>query len=394
MTAACLHPSLASAHPSAPRKPLVVVFLLHTVAFGGIETIIINWIHALDRARIDPKLVVFENPGHTEEAFVQAARHQGIEVRTIPWARRKPIFSSSRALARIVRELDADVIHTHNIYAEVVGYLAAKKTRTKVMTSLYVWADFGFKRNLQQWVSARLIRRFDLVSSQCLTTMNQTVARGVAPNKQRVLISGIRSKPTLLDPETRCARRAEQGLTDANTVLVNVARLYPEKAQDLLLRSFRRVLDARPEARLWILGVGPCEHDLRALASSLDLDRAVTFMGFAEALQDSLALCDIQVHPSIAEGVPLSICEGMVAGLPIIASSVGGVPEVIIHEKTGLLIKPGDQDALVERCLDLIDHPDRGSDLGACAQQFVNNEYSLDAAVETLTRTYEELARS
>ncbi len=394
MTAAVIQPDLAPALQADPRKPLVVVFLLHTVAYGGIETIIINWIGKLDRTRINPQLVVFENPGQTEDAFVEVARRQGIDVRKIPWSRRKPIFSSSRILARILRELRADIVHTHNVYAEIVGYLAARKVGAKVITSLYVWADFGFKRNIQQWLSAKLIKRFDLVSSQCQITMDQTVTRGVPRTKQRVLISGINTKPTMLDDETRRARRAEKGVTDDHVVLVNVARLYPEKAQDLLLKSFHRVLDARPNARLWILGVGPLEEELRALCASLDLDDAVTFMGFADALQDTLALCDIQVHPSSAEGVPLSICEGMVAGLPILATRVGGVPEVIIHNDTGLLIEPGDEEALTHGCIDLIDHPERWKALGAGAQNFVTTDYSLDAAVDALTRTYEELACS
>lgn len=394
MTAAVVQPDLSIVRQAESHRPLVVVFLLHTVAYGGIETILLNWIGKLDPARITPRLVVFANPGHTEDAFVQVARRQGVDVRSIPWARRKPIFSSARALTRTLRELGADIVHTHNVYAEIVGYLAARKINAKVMTTLYVWADFGFKRNIQQWLSARLIRRFDLVSSQCQTTMDQTVARGVNPAKQRVLISGVNSKPTTLDEQTRRTRRAEKGVTDANVVLVNVARLYPEKAQDLLLRSFRRILDARPDARLWVLGVGPLEAELRAQASALKLDDAVTFLGFTDSLQDTLALCDVQAHPSSAEGVPLSICEGMVAGLPIVATRVGGVPEVVQHESTGLLIESGDEDALVQSCIDLIDHPDRRSTFGAHAQEFINQEYSLDAAVESLTKTYEELARS
>jgi len=376
-------------------RPVVVVHLLHTVAYGGIETILINWLSSLDlldQSRVESHLVVFENPGHTEDAFIEMAENAGLKVRKIPWSQRKPVFRSSRALARILKDVGADIVHTHNVYAEIVGYLASKKSRCKVMNTLYVVADFGFKRNVQQWISMRLIRRFDLVTSQCVETMREVTSRGVSDRIQKVLISGIVPLDREISDEERTAKRRKMGVGEDELVLVNVARLYPEKAQDFLLRAFKKIHDQRPHTKLWILGSGPLEEELRALQADLGLEDAVRFLGFVSDVQSILMLTDIQVHPSHAEGVPLSICEGMRTGLPIVSTSVGGIPEMIRHEQSGLLMEAGDEDRFVQETMRMIDDAALRDRLGAGARRFIETDYSLNTAVEGLMCTYEELA--
>lgn len=139
----------APSRSTRPRADKTSVFhLIHTMAYGGIETIVVNWFDHLDRDRFDLKLVCFANPGNTERPFVDAARRRGIEVVKIPWGRRKPLFQATREFVRLVRQFDADIVHTHNVYADIVGWLAAKRTRAKTVASLYVWGEFGVKRNL------------------------------------------------------------------------------------------------------------------------------------------------------------------------------------------------------------------------------------------------------
>lgn len=383
----------APVEPSAATRPVVVAHLLHTMAYGGVETIIINWLRAVDRDRVEPHLICFANPGETERPFVEAARRAGLSISTIPWSRRKPVFRAARALHRRLDEIGADVLHVHNTYAEIVGLIAARRAGVKILNTLYVWSDFGWKRNVQQWVSSRIIRRFDLVTSQCEQTMRDTTRRGVPAAMQRVLISGAPPSEVSVNQRQRRANRERFGAGDDHLVLANIARLYPEKAQDRLLHCFKRIHEARPNTRLWILGTGPLEEDLRATIRALDLDDAATLCGFVPDATSMAWSADIQVHPSRAEGVPLAICEGMVGAMPIVATAVGGVPEMIQHERTGLLVDFGDDEAFVRQTLRLIDDPDLRRRLGGEARRFVQNEYSLSTAVDRLASVYEELAR-
>jgi glycosyltransferase involved in cell wall biosynthesis len=107
-----------------------------------------------------------------------------------------------------------------------------------------------------------------------------------------------------------------------------------------------------------------------------------------EDLPTEIKLLDIQVHPSHIEGVPLAVCEGMAAGLPVVASAVGGIPEILNHGASGVLVRPGDEEGFAQAVLDLIHNPQERLRLGLAARHFMENDYSLDTAVRRVQRTY------
>lgn len=377
------------------KNRITVVHVLHTVAYGGVETIVINWLRALDSQRFDVHLVCFANPGGTEVPFLEAARRAGLKVRTIRWSRRKPVFRATRELARILREVKANVVHTYNVYADVVGLLAARVTGAKAISTLFVWSDFGWKRNFLQHVDRWALQHFDLVTAQCEKTRQDTIGRGLPRERTKVLISGFDLPPVLPGPEERIRLRRAKGVEDEQIVLANIARLYPEKAQDLLLRSFATLRVKHPEARLWIFGTGPLEASLKSLSNRLGLDGEVRFLGFVDEPMAYLPLLDVQVHPSYAEGVPLALCEGLAAGLPVVASEVGGISEVLDGGRCGILLPSASDpvflDAFVDTLSRLIVQPEERRRLGAAGREFIRTGYSLQTAVDELERTYLDL---
>jgi glycosyltransferase involved in cell wall biosynthesis len=287
-----------------------------------------------------------------------------------------------------------DILHTHNCYADCVGVVAARLTPVKTITTLYVWADLGWKRNLIQRINQFVLRFFDEVTAHCEDTRQRSIERGIPPERLRTLISGFEGERVVLSPEERRRRRRELGTRDDDVVLVNIARLYPEKAQESLLRCFEIIHERCPAARLWIAGVGPLEAHLRAESERLGLASSVSFLGFVRDLPSLLALGDIQVHPATAEGVPLAICAGMAAGLPIVASAVGGLPEIMDGGRNGFLIPPGDQMRFVETVLDVIRDPREARRRSAAAKHFIEHPYSLSAAVGRVEQTYREMLGS
>jgi glycosyltransferase involved in cell wall biosynthesis len=376
---------------SSRKTPLRVVHLLHTVAHGGVETLLINWTRALDPARIEVMIVCFANPDRSERPFQEAAERAGISVKTIPWSRAKPVFRASRAFSALLADFDADIVHTHNIYAELVGWIAARRVGAKVMTTQYVWSDFGWKRNAQQWFAARLLRHFDLVTSQCETTRQDTIRRGIPARDQSVLVTGIEPVRERPDPAERHAIRAKYGSGPSDIVLVNVARLYPEKAQGLLLDCFVEIIRSRRQTKLWLMGVGPLESGLKERVAALGLEQHVTFLGFVVDFHRTLLSADIQVHSSYAEGVPLAICSGMAAGMPIVSTAVGGIPEILRHEETGLLVANGDRPAFVRETIRLIDDAELRQRLSRRAKEASETEFSLETAAAVLTAQYGKL---
>ena len=388
-------PAPSTIEPHFSRKgiarPVSVMHLLHTMAYGGVETAVINWLLRIDRERFTPHLVVFSNPDHSESHFVTAAEAAGLTVHKIPWGRRKPLWKAARALSALMREKNVQVLHTHNWYADFVGALAARFVPVKTITTVYVWSDFDWKRNLLQWIDRYVIRSFDIVSAHCSDTYRKTLSLGVPASHLRTLICGFEAPKVDLPPDVRAHMRRQMGVGDDEFLLVNVARLYPEKAQDSLLRIFKRLLERCPQCRLWIAGIGPLEAQLKAYCAELGLESKVDFVGFVEDLPNFLALVDLHVNSSMAEGVPLAICSGMAAGLPIVATAVGGLPDVILQGKTGILVEAGNETAFVDAVERLVRDSEDRRRLGSAARRFIETEYSLDHAVRQIENTYLEL---
>lgn len=374
-------------------NPITVVILLHTIAYGGIETILINWLKHIDKRRFNLHLLCFSNPGGTEQPFVQAAQRAGLTVNTdIAWSRRKPAFRAARQLAQYIKAVGADIVHTHNTYASLVGWLATRNTHIKLMTTLYVWANLGWKQNILQWLDCWLIRRFDLVTAQCLQTLKDTEALGIPLSKIRLLVSGFETDFAKLSPNDRRQRRQALGIDDDTVVYVNVARLYPEKAQDKLLECFSKLASKRANVKLWILGCGPLEASLQAYCSKLGLADRVRWFGFVEDLLPTLQLADVMVHPSHAEGVPLAVCSGLAVGLPVIASDVGGIREVLRNGSNGFLIPAAGHSEFpaifINAMNELAEHSGQRQRLGIGAARFIAEEYSMEVAMQQLESCY------
>ena len=379
------------AEDSGEPQPVRVAYLLHTIAYGGVETVILNWIGRIDTRRYEVHLVCFANPGETEAPFVTAARHRGIRVSKIPCSRRKPLLKAARATATIIRERDIRILHTHGWYAEFVGALTARLVPVKTITTVYVWFDYDWRRNLIQWLDRFVLRAFDEVSAHCEYTRRDTIARGIPAARIKTLICGYDGQPYAIGATERQRMRAEGGVGEADLLLVNVARFYPEKIQDALLRIFQRVNREMPHTRLWLVGTGPLGESLRSQVRALGLQQVVYFTGFVEDLPKILSLADMQVHPAAIEGVPLAVLAGMAAGLPIVASAVGGLPEIIADGQNGVLVAAGDEDGFAREVLVLLANPQRAAALGQHALEFVNSAYSLDTAVGRVADCYDLL---
>ncbi len=369
-----------------------VAQLLHTVEHGGVETALLNW-GATFSSGIDNRWYCFSNPGGggSERPFLDAAAAKGFAVSTVPWGRWKPIWSCARRVAAEVRRHGIEVLHCHNTYANLVGLAAARMTPVKTVTTLYVWGDFGWKRNTLQWIDERLLARFDRVSAHCEQCFRDTVERGYPENRLRLLPCGYPVRAETLDAAGREAVRREFGADSGHTVLLYLARYWPEKAHDHLLESFADASRANPSLMLWMPGVGPRLEPCRALASSLGIQDRVRFPGFRPDFERLLAAADIQVHPSDNEGVALAVCAGMAAGKPMIASRAGGLPEVLRDGVSGLFVPPRDRQRLTAAILDLASNPAKAAALGREARRFITEEYSLEAATRRVEAVYREV---
>lgn len=173
-----------------------------------------------------------------------------------------------------------------------------------------------------------------------------------------------------------------------------IARLSDVKGHDVLVHAFRLVLNDFPNATLMIVGEGPMEDPLHRLVEGLDLTKHVQFLKVVDRTAELLPLFDVFVMPSLQEGLGLSVLEAQAMGLPVVASRVGGLPDIIEHNRTGLLVEPRNPQALAQGIVEILSHPAKAWDMGRAARMFVEKNYSSARMVRSTINLYEQLVLS
>jgi glycosyltransferase involved in cell wall biosynthesis len=380
--------------PLHTKRKIAVLHLIHSVCYGGIESVLLNWVRYMDPSRVDVYVACLAGDRGREKAFVDAAARYGIQVLPVRWTKYKPFLGASRSVAALIAKHNIDVLHTHAYYADVIGAMTKMWSRVKTVSTVYVWGKYEFHRQLMQAIDWTALHFVDKVTAHCQDTFDKTIKLGFDPREVVKLIAGFPADE--ISPPCAAERRELRrslGIGDDEVLLLNVARLHPEKAHDQLLKSFKLVHDKHPNTRLWISGIGweELKNELLKLRAELGLTDSVEFIGFHHDLRPYLFAADLMTHPSHVEGVPIAILLGMSAGLPIVISDVGSVHEVIQPGRTGLLVKENDVDGFAQQVISLVNDPKTARRIGDAAREFVSTEYSIHTAVGHVTSTYDQV---
>jgi len=213
---------------------------------------------------------------------------------------------------------------------------------------------------------------------------------GLPADRVEVVYNGVdtaRYRPRPPDP----ARARQLGLGGDKRWLVTVASLKPLKRIDLLIDAFARVVAERPELGLLIVGDGPERAALEARVRRLGLEDWVVFLGLREEVEKILNLSELFVLSSRTEAFPNALLEAMASGLPVVATNVGSVPELVEHGKSGLLVEPGDAEALARAILEVTADRSRARAMGEQGRSVVESRFGLDTMCRERERIFAEI---
>jgi glycosyltransferase involved in cell wall biosynthesis len=188
----------------------------------------------------------------------------------------------------------------------------------------------------------------------------------------------------------RSAVRAELGIPRDANLLVTVAVLRPPKGIQFMIRALPAVLVSHPNTYYLIVGHGPHHHALMQEVETAGVEKRVIFAGMRQDVPRLLAGSDVFVLPTLTEALPTVLAEAMAARLPVVASRVGGIPEMIANGQNGFLVTPEDLDGLVSACNHLLEHPEKRADMGAEGWKIARQKFSIDRQVEQLKELYFE----
>ncbi len=363
-----------------PRRRLLLVS--QHMGIGGLERVVATIARNVDTEAFSPHVVCLRYKG----AFGEALEREGVSVEVLPQDGKTDYFAF-RHLADVIRRESVDVIHTHNTDAFITGGLGrilARRPTVHIHTDHARPFPDRFRYHVAEHVLARLAYRVVGVSDH--TTDNLARYEWIPRRKLVTIPNGI--DPSPFDaPSSRAELCARLGVPPDVPLVGLGVRITDQKGIDVLLHAMPLVLQQVPETRVVVVGDGPDREALEHLSASLGLTESVHFLGARTDFVELVPALDVYALPSRWEGLPMVILEAMAARLAIVATDVGGVPNAVRHESTGLLVPSEDAESLASALVRALRDPELRQRLGAEARRVFDEEYSA----EVMTRRYEAL---
>ncbi|HUJ78832.1 MAG TPA: glycosyltransferase family 4 protein [Nitrospiria bacterium] len=301
------------------------------------------------------------------------------------------------AMCRLIRAFKPHIVHTHTSKAGALGRVAARLCGVPlVVHTPHGHIFYGYYGRLlsacavaaERWLG----RMTDALIALTEAGRQEYLERRIAPSERLhavhsgiQLVSDDRGRPTL------AAARRDLGLLAREPVIGILGRLVPIKGHRYLIEALPAVLKEFPSALLLVVGEGPERDSLASLAASLGVSGQIRMIGARSDLLRYVAACDVIVQPSLNEGMGRTVLEALVMGKPVIASQVGGLPDLIVHGRNGLLVPPASPSALAHAICSLCWDPVRLRRMSGEARRSVGRQFSVAAMVEAIDRLYGDL---
>jgi glycosyltransferase involved in cell wall biosynthesis len=370
------------------RDILRVIHVIDDLRIGGAQRLLVTFAEEAAKNRVDTTVITLSDD--IESPIPHQLTINGVRVLACPAARNHRLLDFGRLanLIRLLKVSPADVVHTHLAYANILGAIAGKLTKKTVIGTLH-----GI---INQESSLSIKERIEYLALRFLSDRVLSVGRFVAEcyrphlGKQAIItITNVVKPVPVLSPTERKRVREEITGDSARPLLLSLGRLSAEKGYDDLLNAFAQVRKSHTSVALAIAGGdGGLYADLQAQTQRLGLNGHAFLLGARTDVHDMLGAADIYICSSHSEGLPLSLLEAMSAGLPVISTRVGAIPEVVVTEDTGILVPSRNVAALSEAITALLDSPEKRKSLGEAAKIFIQKSFNVKFWFDRLIELY------
>lgn len=372
------------------KQPIKIVHVLHSFDSGGLENGVLNLINGLNWNRYQHVLCCITRSGRMAERL----KRDDVEVIELNKKPGPDWFLPVR-LARVFRKIKPHIVHTRN-WGAIDGIVGAR-----LSGSVYVvHSEHGVtmseidkssrKRNTARRLLSTLVDRFITLSEDLQEWARRDL--GIPSSKLQTICNGVdvakfNADLSILDARHQC------GFAGSEFIVGSVGRLDPIKNHAGLIRAYSQLAQSFPHARLLIVGSGPCGEELQHLVKALGLSDRVTLMGTRDDIPRLLRCMDVFALPSFSEGISNTVLEAMAAGLPVIATDVGGNGELVRNKETGMLIPNRNDQALKDAILLYLKNRDLILQHGNSGRDRVEKQYSLSKMLADYDELYTSLVR-
>ena len=302
-----------------------------------------------------------------------------------PWRKSSGLLKrreAVRTLRACVVDNHPSIVHVNDIWWVPQVLRAVKGTAFPVVA------------HVRQEIEPVKVHRYELHKADVVLAVSRQVQQaleqgGVSPGKVGTLHSGV-DLSRFQDGVDRADVRRQFGIPDEAILLGTVANLFPRKGYDVMLQALPKVVSQYPNVQYLIIGRGDpdYEHQLRRIVQERKLDACVRFVGFQHDPSPLLSALDLYIHPALMEGFGIAVIEAMAMNKPVIATTTGGLPDIVVERETGCLVPPNDPQKLAQQIIEVIGQPERWSDLGWRGRLRVEKYFSVQTMMHNLTSAY------
>jgi glycosyltransferase involved in cell wall biosynthesis len=385
------------------HRPYAIGYLAHGARnIGGGEYVLASLIRKLNRDRFRP--VVFF--AHRNE-IIAGLEAEGVA--TVPLTLNRKMISLYRddvarspghligflpavlkdilAVRRAILSAGIDLLHPHDNLSKILGGVAAAAAGIPAVAHCHDLLGAGFIDRMLVLAQRLLMDRIIAVSG---SVQERFIQGGANPGQIRLIENGIDA--ARFHPGESALSRAELSIPESHRVIGVIGMYDPVKGHVYLLEAIKRLRDRGvTDLSCLFAGEGRLEADLKDYAKAAGIEQNVRFLGYRRDIPDLLGLTDLVIMPSLRESFGIVALEAMAMKVPVVASRIGGLEEVVEHEKTGLLVPPGDAAALAAAILRLAENPEMRRNMGEAGRRRVEHYFGLDSTVRRVEELYVEL---
>jgi glycosyltransferase involved in cell wall biosynthesis len=358
---------------------------------GGAERLMVPILKHISRANFEPHVCAL---GFKDgNLMADEIRQSGIPVVCLNVKHLRDLDTLPRLIGYL-KGIGADLVHTQLETANILGNISAKLLRLPSVCTIHVMhsMDIKLKSKLHQKVEWFALNHFcdRVITVSEQNRQNHLALSGAPASQVSTLYNGIDLSDFLkLDRQNeRTSVRKEMGIpVDAN-LLTTVAVLRPQKGIQFMIQALPKVLNSFPNTYYLVVGSGSFQSALIEEVKQVGINDRVIFAGMRKDVARLLTASDLFVLPTLTEALPTVLAEAMAAKLPIVASEVGGVPEMVSDGENGCLVEPEDVDGLANICSYLLNHPEQCAAMGAEGWKIVDQKFNIERQVDQLSKLY------
>jgi len=381
-----------------PARVLYVRNFRGITDITGAETYLFSLLQGLDRKRYEPLLACITNPAQPEQQWLTELKRRNLPFVTVPIRHRASIHDLVE-IRKLILRFDADLVHSLDHRADIVAMAAARLTGKAALASFFGWTNWDEncrKGRLYAWLDRKFLKRADamIVDSAHIATHMQWPQGEGAP--LAVIPNGVDARR--FDPDKVTDTLKEQFFNDPNVIVLGmVGRVHPNKGQVDFIQAAASLAAGQPRLRFLVIGDAPLGfedyyREVNDRIASLGLqDRALVTNVPSAQIPVVMNSIDLLLAPSYQESFSYTLLEAMAMETPVIASNAGGTPEMISDGENGLLVPPGDPQALAQAADRLLSDASLSSRMGRKARQIILKDWSIDIMADRTMRVYEEV---